>query len=90
MLADGTLVTPEARGILPGVTRQGMITLCQTHNIPIHIGPLHHKALVLCSEVILLSAVLGAKAVHSLDGRVLNSQWAPRLQTLLDACNTRS
>ncbi|MFP4598169.1 MAG: aminotransferase class IV [Persicimonas sp.] len=72
---DGRAVTPAARGILPGVTRAGILELADAHREPIEVRELSLDELRQASEIALLSAGVGVLAAASLEGRPLAQDW---------------
>ncbi len=82
-IVEGRAVTPAARGILPGVTREGLLELAAERGQPIEERELTLDELERADEVILLSAGLGALAAASLDERELGDAWAARFREWL-------
>lgn len=72
---DGQAVTPPLRGILPGVTRAGILELAETNGQPIEVHELSVDELRRADEVALLSSGVGVLAAASLEGRPLSEDW---------------
>ncbi len=79
----GRAVTPAARGILPGVTRAGILELADANRDPIEVRELALDELRQASEIALLSAGVGVLAAASLEGRALAQDWTTRAQEWL-------
>lgn len=72
---DGQAVTPPVRGILPGVTREGVLELAREAGEAIAVRELTVEEIERADEVVLLSAGVGALAAASLEGRALDDEW---------------
>ncbi|MGM0558802.1 MAG: aminotransferase class IV [Myxococcota bacterium] len=81
VVIDGEACTPEAYGLLPGVTRRGVLEL---YDRPVTETSMTTRMLADADEIALLSAGVGALAAKSLEGRALESQWTDRLADWLD------
>ncbi|WP_326952349.1 branched-chain amino acid transaminase [Amycolatopsis sp. NBC_01286] len=68
-VVDGTLVTPPAEeGILPGITRDAVLTLADDLGIPTRERPLARIELRTAAEVLLAGTAMEVVAVTRLDG----------------------
>ena len=76
-------VTPQARGLLPGVTRQGLLRAAAQRRYSVRERPVSVHELAQASEIVLCSAGLGVVAAASLQGRPLQARHAASLSALL-------
>jgi branched-chain amino acid aminotransferase len=82
-VVDGAAITPPVRGILPGVTRAGLLDAAAEQSAPIEVRELSLAELRRADEVALLSAGVGVLAAKSLEGRALDDSWATRAREWL-------
>lgn len=82
-IIDGQPVTPVVSGILPGVTRAGIIDLAEERGQPIEVRAVSVDELRQADEVALLSAGVGVVAAASLGGRALDDTWSRRVREWL-------
>lgn len=80
---QGRAVTSPIRGILPGVTRAGLLRLSKNVSQPIVVREISVDELQEVDEIVLLSAGVGVLAAASLQGRCLDDSWAQRAQKWL-------
>ncbi len=83
VVLDGVAITPPANGILPGVTRQGVLELAEEHGQPIVERELTVDELRRADEIALLSAGVGILAAASLEGRSLDDSWSKQAREWL-------
>lgn len=76
VVKSGKAATPPIRGILPGVTREGVLDLADAHGRPIDVREVTVDELRGADEVVLLSAGVGLLAAASLEGRTLDDTWS--------------
>ena len=74
-------VTPLLRGILPGVTRRGVIN---AYPGQVEVGRVMLDDIREADEIALLSAGVGALAAASIEGKPLDNQFSERLNAWLD------
>jgi branched-chain amino acid aminotransferase len=81
VVVDGEAYTPPADGILPGVTRRGVLELypVTVDEVPVTVDMLREA-----DEVAMLSAGVGALAAASIEGRELDGEWTERLGKWLE------
>lgn len=65
----GMVITPELSGVLPGVTRRRVLTLCASAALPAHEARLTVAELRDADEIFITSAIRGVVAVTRLDGQ---------------------
>lgn len=82
-VVDGAAITPPIRGILPGVTRAGLLDAAAARGAPIEVRELSVAELRRADEVVLLSAGVGVLAARSLEGRALDDSWTRRAREWL-------
>lgn len=80
---DGRLVTPTARGILPGIVRQKVLDNAGELDLPVDVRAVTQDDLAAATEIVCTSAGVLALSAISLDGRDLESSVGPRLRALL-------
>lgn len=78
VLVQGRALTPPIRGILPGVTRAGVLSRALEAGSVIEEAPITRQMLLAADEVALLSAGVGILAAASLMGRALSDDWSRR------------
>jgi branched-subunit amino acid aminotransferase/4-amino-4-deoxychorismate lyase len=76
VVTDGAACTPPVRGILPGVTRAGVLGLSEAHGEPISVRDISLDELQEADEIAMMSAGLGVLAAASFDGRELDDTWS--------------
>lgn len=81
VVIDGRAWTPSARGLLPGVTRRGVL---QLYDEPVEEGDVTMEMLEGADEIALLSSGVGALAAASVEGRALRASWTRRLAAWLE------
>lgn len=84
LATDGVLYTPPVQGILPGVTREGLIQLAEARGAPIIARALTLETLRAADEIILCSAGLGVSAAASIEGRPLDDALARTLRQWME------
>ena len=67
--ADGELLTPRARQVLPGISRQTVIELARDLGIPVAETELDLYDADTCDEAFLTSTSLCLRGLRSLDGQ---------------------
>lgn len=82
-LIDRAPVTPPVRGILPGVTREGVLEIARGEGEPIEVREIDVDEIEKASEIALLSAGVGVVAAKSLEGRALDDSWTSWIRELL-------
>ncbi|AMP90678.2 aminotransferase class IV [Legionella pneumophila] len=71
LIENNVLYTPQIEdGVLPGITRSLLISLCQQHNIPVQEISLTKKRVEEADAVILTNSLQGIRRVLSLDSIV--------------------
>lgn len=83
VVGAGGAATPPVRGILPGVTRAGVLRRAREVGQPIEVREIRVAELQQAREVILVSAGVGLLAAASLEGRALGDSWATNARTWL-------
>lgn len=73
---QGRAATPPLRGILPGVTRGGILRLSEGAGHPVEVREITADELQEVDEIVLLSAGVGVLAAASFRGRALDDSWA--------------
>jgi branched-subunit amino acid aminotransferase/4-amino-4-deoxychorismate lyase len=81
LVRSGKAFTPEVKGLLPGVTRRGVLAL---YDMPVTETSVTTHMLEDADEIALLSAGVGALAAKSIEGRALSCAWTDRLTAWLD------
>lgn len=76
VVKDGQAATPPIRGILAGVTREGLLELAEAHAEPVAVRDITVDELQEADEIALLSAGVGILAAASLEGRALDDTWS--------------
>lgn len=76
VVSDGRAATPPIRGILPGVTREGLLELAESHGRPIAVRDVTVEELLAADEIVLLSAGVGILAASALEGTALDDMWS--------------
>jgi branched-subunit amino acid aminotransferase/4-amino-4-deoxychorismate lyase len=79
VVSNGVASTPPIRGILPGVTRAGVLELAEAHGEPIEVREISLNELREADEIAMMSAGIGVIAAASLDGRELDDSWSRRV-----------
>jgi len=83
VVGAGGAATPPVRGILPGVTRAGVLRRAREVDQPIEVREIGVAELQGAREIILLSAGVGVLAAASFEGRALDDSWATNARTWL-------
>lgn len=83
VVREGRAATPPICGVLPGVTRGGVVRLAADAGHPIAIREITVDELHAADEIMLLSAGVGLLAAASFQGRVLDDAWASNAQNWL-------
>lgn len=84
LVVDGTVVTPPvSEGILPGITRDTVITLAGLEGMPVHQRPVEPAELWTADELFLTGTAMGVNGVVRLDGRLISSGAIGPVTTLL-------
>lgn len=83
VVREGRAVTPPLRGILPGVTRAGILAQSQAFGQAVDVREIAVEELRMADEIVLLSAGVGVLAAASLEGRELDNTWALSAQEWL-------
>lgn len=79
-LIEDTWVTPPVHGLLPGVTRAGVLRLLKEGERPHDVRPLTLLELARARAIVITSAGIGARAVASVDGHALDASLARWLE----------
>lgn len=87
MVRNNRVVTPPAIGILPGITRARVLTLCRAQGIPAVEELITRETLFAADELFATSAVRGVVAITRLDGRARLR--GPITAQIADAINAR-
>ncbi|MDC3180824.1 aminotransferase class IV [Gammaproteobacteria bacterium] len=74
---DGALITPPLGNIVPGVTRESVLTIAQSLNIPYEIRPICIKELAQCDEIFLSSSIKILKPIIEIDQHYRISNTGP-------------
>jgi branched-subunit amino acid aminotransferase/4-amino-4-deoxychorismate lyase len=82
-VVGGRALTPSIRGILPGVTRAGLLRLAAEFGDPIQVREISLDELRQADEIALQSAGVGVLAAASFEGRKLDDSWSRRAQEWL-------
>lgn len=77
LVRDGRLLTPKARGVLPGVSRQVVIELAQSAGIAVAETDLDLYDAYTCDEAFLTSTSLCLCGIRSINGRTPSSGAPP-------------
>lgn len=83
VLIDDEWVTPPIKGVLPGVTRAGVLALMAEHEIPVRVEALATSTLVNASEMFVTSATIGVCPVASFQAVVLSTTHVAVLQKMV-------
>jgi len=84
-IKDRKVLTP-AEGILPGITRQLVIELCQELHMDLEIAPLSLETLLLADECFITSSKRNLMPVVKVDGHPIgNGNVGPHTQSLMEA-----
>lgn len=80
----GELVTPPLGGVLPGVTRAGLLEAAQREGAPVRVRPVRVEELARAESILLTSAGVGVVAAAELDGRALGDVWLGTMRRWLE------
>jgi branched-chain amino acid aminotransferase len=83
IVKDGVAATPPIRGVLPGVTRAGILEMCEASGETIEVREVTVDELLKADEIALLSAGVGVLAAASLAGRELDDRWSSHIRECL-------
>lgn len=85
MVSDkGVIITPTIEeGVLPGITRHTIISICKDNNIPLVEKSVTIEELNTAKEVFISNSVIEIQAVFSIDGRVIDTGEAGGITTKL-------
>ena len=74
---DGALWTPPLGRVLPGITRDAVLALAASEDIPVRESPLTREAFAAADEAFLSGTSLPIAAIGTIDGRVLRDAPGP-------------
>lgn len=80
---DDTWVTPPIKGLLPGVTRAGVLRLMADQGIPVCVEELTEQALDMASEIFVTSAAVGVLPAATFQSKVLSTHRGEVLQRMV-------
>ena len=80
----GELVTPPLGGVLPGVTRAGLLEAAEREGAPLRVRPVRVSELARAESILLTSAGVGVVAAAELDGRALGNAWLGTMNRWLE------
>ncbi len=81
---EGRIATPRIDGILPGVTRQGLLRCAEREGVEVEVTELFEHHLMSCTEVLLTSAGIGVVSAASLGEReLIEDEWGRRFKRWL-------
>lgn len=74
IVKDGVLLTPPLEsGLLEGITRKHLLTLCQTHGLPLSVAPISEAELHAADEIFLTSTTKRCVPITKLDAATIGS-----------------
>ncbi|MEM9693521.1 MAG: aminotransferase class IV [Myxococcota bacterium] len=86
VVVDGVWCVPPLRSLLRSVTRAGVVAEAEARGRLLLVRDLGERELARATEVVLLSAGVGAVAAASLNGRVLRDEAATEIAGWLTEC----
>lgn len=85
LLKDGALWThPTDRYILPGITRMGLIGICNALGVPVREEPFPKEALFTADEVLISASGAGVRSATEIDGAPVGGKATALLHLLQD------
>lgn len=90
MVQDGTVVTSKVENVLPGITRQFIIKVCEKLNINFEERNIHEKDLELLTALFISGTSPKVLPIKSVDGFSFDSSKNPIINAIMEKFNDES